>query len=280
MNAIFHHDRERYVPPSMKGAVVTSSLFHVVLFILTAIGIPFIAKDPLIITTPINVEIIKIDEITQTDIIAKPNKTPEKLEKPKPLENKPKPPKVMAKTPPNLTKPKPPEIKRITEKPVKKPKPKKPKEKPKEKSTTIKKHENDFASLLKNLTPDTQLEFNDDKENILQNSQIARLSDRLTVSELDAFKHQIEPCWNVPSGAKYAEDLAVEIRVLMNPDMTLNSASILNRGRYNRDTHFRAAADSALRALRNPRCSPLKLPADKYEQWKTITIRFDPKDML
>ena len=60
MNAIFHHDRERYVPPSMKGAVVTSSLFHVVLFILTAIGIPFIAKDPLIITTPINVEIIKI----------------------------------------------------------------------------------------------------------------------------------------------------------------------------------------------------------------------------
>jgi hypothetical protein len=30
----------------------------------------------------------------------------------------------------------------------------------------------------------------------------------------------------------------------------------------------------------NPRCSPLRLPLDKFETWKTFTISFNPKDML
>ena len=77
-----------------------------------------------------------------------------------------------------------------------------------------------------------------------------------------------------------AKDLSVEIRVQMRRDMTVDKASVLDRGRYNRDSAFRAAADSALRALRNPRCSPLKLPPEKYQQWKTIVINFDPRNML
>ena len=63
-------------------------------------------------------------------------------------------------------------------------------------------------------------------------------------------------------------------------DGTVKNAGVLDIGRYNRDSAFRAAADSALRALRNPRCSPLKLPPEKYDQWKTIVINFDPQDML
>ena len=120
-------------------------------------------------------------------------------------------------------------------------------------------------------------------EDVLEDTssgQIARLADQLTISELDAFKYQLEPCWNVPAGAKFAENLAVEIRVSMNRDGTVNKSSVLDRGRYNRDSAFRAAADSALRALRNPRCSPLKLPSEKYEQWKSIVINFDPQQML
>ena len=66
----------------------------------------------------------------------------------------------------------------------------------------------------------------------------------------------------------------------MNRDGTVNKSSVLDRGRYNRDSTFRAAADSALRALRNPRCSPLKLPPEKYDQWKSIVINFDPRSML
>lgn len=50
--------------------------------------------------------------------------------------------------------------------------------------------------------------------------------------------------------------------------------------RYMGDSYFRAAADSVLRAIRNPRCNPLELPADKYDLWKEMTVTFDPREML
>nr|MBX2833453.1 energy transducer TonB [Micavibrio sp.] len=109
---------------------------------------------------------------------------------------------------------------------------------------------------------------------------VAPLSSQLSISELDALKYQIAQCWVVPAGAKYAEDLAVEIRIKLNRDGTLNQAGVVNTARYNRDTAFRAAADSAMRALRNPACSPLKLPADKYDRWKETLMNFDPREML
>ncbi len=49
--------------------------------------------------------------------------------------------------------------------------------------------------------------------------------------------------------------------------------------RYNSDSFFRAAADSALRAVHE--CSPLKnLPPEKYDTWHYMELNFDPKDML
>jgi hypothetical protein len=39
-------------------------------------------------------------------------------------------------------------------------------------------------------------------------------------------------------------------------------------------------ADTAQRAVLNPRCSPLRLPADEYDQWKSITLSFNPKDVI
>ena len=64
----------------------------------------------------------------------------------------------------------------------------------------------------------------------------------------------------------------------MNPDGTVRSAELLEY-RPAGDPFFQAAADSAKRALLNPRCQPLKLPPDKYDQWQTFTITFDPKDV-
>ena len=36
----------------------------------------------------------------------------------------------------------------------------------------------------------------------------------------------------------------------------------------------------AMRAVRNPLCSPFELPPDKYEVWKTVTVTFDPSQMF
>ena len=44
------------------------------------------------------------------------------------------------------------------------------------------------------------------------------------------------------------------------------------------DPTFRAAADSAMRAVSNPRCQPWPLSPDKYNSWRTITFNFDPRD--
>lgn len=102
----------------------------------------------------------------------------------------------------------------------------------------------------------------------------------LSVSEMDAIRRQVSNCWLVPAGAKDAGALIVEIDVVMNPDRTVRSATVVDRARMAADPFFRAAAESALRALRSPTCTPLKLPPEKYETWNRFTITFDPKDML
>jgi hypothetical protein len=106
----------------------------------------------------------------------------------------------------------------------------------------------------------------------------ARLAgDRLTLSEEEALRAQLKQCWNIPAGAMDAENLQVEIDVVMNPDRTVASAEVVNSGPPG-DTYFQAAADAARRALFI--CSPLALPPDKYEQWAQITFIFDPRDMF
>lgn len=103
-------------------------------------------------------------------------------------------------------------------------------------------------------------------------------SQPMSASEIDAVRRQIERCWNVPAGAKSAE--VVAIRVEMNPDGTPRTAVVENGAAMRNNPALRATAESALRAVLNPRCHPLKLPPDKYDRWKTMTLIFDPKEML
>ena len=103
---------------------------------------------------------------------------------------------------------------------------------------------------------------------------------RLTRSEYDALSRQISRCWNFPAGAKDAGTLIVAIKVVVNRDRTVRAADIVDRARYNRDPYYRSAAESAVRALFNPRCSPLLLPPSKYDLWRSFIFDFNPKEML
>ena len=178
---------------------------------------------------------------------------------PKP-EPTPEPPKPQPPPPPA---PKPPA-----------PKPPQPQKKPDDAS---------FDQLLKNLAkpqpPQQQTQQQAQVATPQKSSQpIAPLGSQLTTSELDVVKAQIEACWNIPTGARDAQNLTPEFRVQMNADGTVRSAALLNTDRLG-DPFFQAAAESANRALLNPRCQPLKLPPDKFNEWQTFTITFDPKDM-
>ena len=43
---------------------------------------------------------------------------------------------------------------------------------------------------------------------------------------------------------------------------------------------FRAASESAMRAVNHPECKKLQVPKKKYETWKEIILDFDPSQSL
>lgn len=232
-------------------------------------------------------------------------KPTEKPEPPKPIE-KPEPPKPVEKPAEKpVEKPKEPEKKpepKPQEKPKEKPKPKpdtdldidallkdldktkdKPKGKPKDKPVKKPEEDLDLDSVLQDLRKDQPVPETPLKESKVTSDKPmpdVREGDQITTSERDAVSRQFVPCWNLLAGAKGAQDMVIEIKVQASPDGTIADAHIVDTGRMAVDSAFSAAASSALRAVKNPKCSPLKLAPEKYNQWKNLTLRFNPKDMF
>lgn len=277
----------------MKNKSVGISIaFHVVVLVVGTVSLPWIKRD-FEVPQPISVELAEMAPITQTTKVAEP--TPKKEE---PKEATPKPPPPAKNTSNEAVVPveKKPEEKK--EEPKKEDKvlvdenaaPEKKKTPKEEKKKETKKAEpkKDFSSVLKNLQdtddkpqPKTQLpDLKLDEETAASDGAKAPLGAKMTMSEEDALRRQLEGCWNVPLGAKDAADLRVEIFMVIGRDRMLQDARVVDQSRYNSDSFFRAAADSAMRAVRNPSCSPFMLPPDKYETWKTVTVTFDPSQMF
>ncbi len=97
-------------------------------------------------------------------------------------------------------------------------------------------------------------------------------------SEIDAIRERIRPYYNPPIGAQNAENLIIELRIGLGPDGAVRDVRIVDQQRYRTDEVFRAAADSAARAVR--RATPLPIPAGKYEQFRDFVIEFDPRAAL
>lgn len=98
------------------------------------------------------------------------------------------------------------------------------------------------------------------------------------MSEQDAIRRHVEQYWNPPVGAREAHDLVVEVRVWLDPDGSVRDVRTIDDGRKQRDEFFRAAAESAERAVR--RASPLPVPREKHDQFKVIILGFSPREML
>ena len=272
-------------------AVTYSLLFHAAVILAATVSLPWLKRD-FDIPQPLSVELVDIAPITQTDKVAQ--KPAPKKEEPK--EEPPKPPPPAKNTASEAVQP----VKKTA--PVKEeqkkedtvlvdknapPEKKKTPDEKKKKEVTKEEPKKDFASVLKNLsdpkeTPSAKTELPDLKleDASAPDGTNAPLGQKLTMREEDALRRQLESCWSVPYGARDAENLRVEIFMVVNQDRTLREARILDMGRYNSDSFFRAAADSAMRAVRNPACSPFELPPDKYDTWKTVTVTFDPSQMF
>jgi len=145
-----------------------------------------------------------------------------------------------------------------------------------------------FTKILKGLeTEKRQLtETNETKREIRTNSleqrPISSLDRRKEISRLVAkIRNQLSRCWNPPAGAKNLERLNVEVRIKLNPDGSLRSpAKIGDSSVKVKHPAYQVLAESAVRALNDPDCMPLKLPLEEYQDWKDIAFNFDPRAAL
>lgn len=272
-------------------SIYISSGLHLALLVMAMIGMPWLRKD-LVLPQPIAVELVDISQLTQTDKPKPPQ--PKPVEKKEEIPKPPPPPPAAKNSSDEAITPvkddKKEDDKKKEETIVKKdapPEKKPPKKDDKKKEKTEPKK--DFQSVLKNLenqkdapkTEDKKIDpHTNEKAQPTEQGTTAPVGEKLTMSEEDALRHQLEQCWNVPFGAKDAENLVVDIIMTIRPDRTLQDAVVADKARYHSDTFFRAAADSAIRAVRNPLCSPFAVPPDKYETWKTTTVTFNPKEMF
>jgi len=239
---------------------------------------------------PLSSEVVKalesvIDSMKEDKAVAIPDV--------KALEPKPKLKQVVKKKtlePPRKPRPRPkvkpkPKPKKIVRKPPKKPKKNKPKPPPKD----------EFASVLKTvekLNPrPVPPKLEKKVEEVQPFEKIARVLNRkptarlrkvgeVSFSELDLARRQIEQCWSLPAGARDAENIIVVIRAVLNPDGRVRTAKIVDSGRLAQDPFYRPMAESARRAVLNPRCQPLRLPLEKYSEWRVTVFRFNPKEMF
>lgn len=301
----------------LRHAVLFSLALHGVIILLLITGLPFFSKKHPEVMMSIPVEAVDISERSMSPAPVpkpapqpkpeEPKVEPKKLPEPKtePQKVEPKPESGAEKETPSEpddakpeAKPEPIKDKEVVPLPEKpkenkpqpvedpKPKPevKKKKDLPKKtdkKKEQKKKNQTKFNSLLKNLeSMKSSAENEKQDEDQDSSAQGGEGGEKVTMSEMDALKRQLASCWSIAAGAKNAEDLSVDIKIWVNPDATVRDAKIVDTGRLSSDPFFRAAAESALRAVLSPQCSPLKLPLEKYNSWKVLVIGFNPREML
>jgi outer membrane biosynthesis protein TonB len=289
----------------MRAPLALSIFLHLALFVTAWMGLPY--ERPEILDTEPIIEVEVVADVQAEEAKAEPKPEPKVAALPPPKPTPPPPPsepepEVLAVSPPPdekadpipEPKPKPKPEKKVEEKPKKK-LPPRPRLKPKPPK------KDEFESVLKSVEklekqkkpkkekPEKKtfeqeiieaLKKRKDDQPKPADRQLARLAGSVTQSDKDAVRRQIERCWNPPVGAPKAEELIVELQLVVNPDGWVRSVGVNGGGRSNANPYFRAAAESAIRAVLNPRCRTLKLPLEKYEQWKDLIISFDPREML
>jgi outer membrane biosynthesis protein TonB len=276
----------------MRQGAIYSALLHVSVLVVLLIGLPSMAPDALL-APPIPIEIVTFVEQPEPKPETEPEPEPEPVAelpppapKPEPIpepEPEPEPiPLAEAKPEPEPEPEPPPKPEPKVEEPKAKipPKPKmKPLQQVAEKDKKKEEPPEDrLTSILKNVE---KLKDQAPTNNQLADASQARTSSASSIEQnamVQAIQKQMARCWRIDAGARDAESLIVEIRVVLNPDATVRDAQIVDFERMFRDSYFRSAAENARRAILQ--CSPFRLPANKYEVWRDLTLRFDPSRMF
>lgn len=220
------------------------------------------------------------------DTTSEPEKKPEPKPQPKPTP-KPAPKPARKPIPKPAPKPKPQPKTKTPE--VKKTAPKQ-QEKPKTVANPLKSLMDSVSSLEKQIGQEVApavIKTGTPVNNMgIEGGTSGSYFSELTISETDAIAGQLRECWNLDPGVRGIENMIIEIRAFLNKDGSIRNVEILDKSRLNSDYHFRAIAESAVRAVYS--CSNkngvniykifAEKYADKYDMWQTIKLKFNPMD--
>ena len=294
----------------MNGSLIISSVLHGALIFITAVSLPFMAKKPIDIPPIVSVELIQIAEKTNIPFAPKAKKIIEKKKKKKLKEKEKKlvseqaPPKKVKKSKtktvlslenqkekidnqkseaiplPDKT------VKKIKTKKENKQNPDKFDENVKQVSEFEKKELFDpkelKAKIDKAKVDSSEKKINKNNK-ITQDQDMSVVTGKLTITEEQALQAQFLTCWSIPLGLPYVpDDILVRIKLELKPDGHIEKIENLDHAKMNTPGKeiFKTIAESVMRALRNPLCNPLRMPATGYERWKKIIFNFDATEQL
>jgi len=262
--------------------IIISSTFHLIIILITAMSLPFLAKKPIDLPAIISVELIQITDITNIPFAPKAKKIIEKAKEKEKLVSEQAPPKVVKKEKPDAV-PLPDEkIEKVKKIEDKKQNPEKIDNKVKQVSEFEKEElfdPNNIAALIDKSKEDVG-ETTDKPNKISQDQDRTVDNIGLSLSEEDALKAQIFGCWSIPLGLPYNKNLLVRIKLKLKPDGSVIKSEILDHARMNKPGQgfYKVLAESALRAIQL--CQPLRVPTTGYERWKDLQLNFDAREML
>ncbi len=267
----------------MSRSIIISSILHVLLIMITAMSLPFLAKKPIDLPPIVSIELIQITDKTNIPFAPKAKKIIEKIkEKEKKLVSEQAPPKKVKKIKPDSVPMPDDKVNKVEEQKEDKQNPEKIDEEIKQVSEFEKDElfdPNNIAALIDKSKEETA-ETTKKTDKVSQDQQKSIENVGLSLSEEDALKAQIFGCWSIPLGLPYNENLLVRIKLLLNPDGTVLQSEILDHARMNRPGQgfYKVLAESALRAVKL--CQPLRVPSTGYERWKELQLNFDAREML
>ena len=263
--------------------IFISSVLHLILIMITAFSLPFLAKKPIDLPPIISVELIQITDKTNIPFAPKAKKTIEKIkEKEKKLVSEQAPPKKVKKIKPDSVPMPEDKVKKVEKIKEDKQNPEKIDNEVKQVSEFEKKElfdPNNIAALIdKSKIESAETIKKTDKVTQDQQKNVENVG--LSLSEEDALKAQIFGCWSIPLGLPYNENLLVRIKLQLEPDGTVSQSEILDHARMNKPGQgfYKVLAESALRAIKL--CQPLRVPTTGYERWKELQLNIDAREML
>lgn len=265
----------------MNRGIISSFSLHTILLLLMVLGVPEMLRKDLPPVPPVMVvEILPVTGKTNV----RPSEPKQKVDADQKKPDKKEEPKPKEQQKPEEKKPDPKPVPEVKKEEVKKEEPKKEgikKEEPKKEEKEKPKPKDDFAEILKNVAKSSNQKqgADDTNPNKAINTEFNE-AEPMSMAEVDYIRQKVKTCWNVGTfaGMKDSRKMVVNLRINLLADGTVMDVKPEDFGRMN-DPLYRVAAETAMRAVR--KCSPFdRLPPEKYENWKEMTMSFDPSEML